>query len=170
MSPFIAAAAWPLAAGAVWWIADRVVVDGSIGRVVVGLAAQAAVLAVPFLVLERSADAIEARTERDGADAPAPAVLVDIEEGARSWRVRIVDNGIGLPDEARDRLTDPYVTTRVKGTGLGLAIVKKIIEQHAGELHLGDAAGIGGLDGALVTLRLPKPAGRATGATEGEAA
>jgi hypothetical protein len=60
-NPIIAAAAWPLAAGAVWWIADRVIVDGSIGRVVVGFAAQAAVLAVPFLVLERSADAIEAR-------------------------------------------------------------------------------------------------------------
>jgi len=60
-NPIVAAVAWPLAAGAVWWIADRVIVDGSIGRVVVGFAAQAAVLAVPFLVLERSADAIDAR-------------------------------------------------------------------------------------------------------------
>ncbi len=60
-NPIIAAVAWPVAAGAVWWIADRVIVDASIGRVVLGFAAQAAVLLVPFLVLERSAEAIEAR-------------------------------------------------------------------------------------------------------------
>jgi len=60
-NPIIAAVAWPVAAGAVWWIADRVIVDASIGRVVLGFAAQSAVLLVPFLVLERSAEAIEAR-------------------------------------------------------------------------------------------------------------
>ena len=60
-NPIIAAVAWPLAAAAVWWIADQMIVDGTIGRVVVGFAAQAAVLVVPFLVLERSAEAIEAR-------------------------------------------------------------------------------------------------------------
>jgi hypothetical protein len=60
-NPLIAAAAWPVAAAAIWWIADRVVVDASIGAVVLGFGAQAAVLAVPFLVLERSADAVGAR-------------------------------------------------------------------------------------------------------------
>jgi two-component system nitrogen regulation sensor histidine kinase NtrY len=39
----------------------------------------------------------------------------------------------------RDRLTEPYVTTREKGTGLGLAIVKRIMEDHGGELILTDA-------------------------------
>ena len=60
-NPIIAALAWPMAAGAVWWIADRVIVDGSIGKVILGFAAQAVVLIVPFLVLEHSAEAIEAR-------------------------------------------------------------------------------------------------------------
>jgi hypothetical protein len=60
-NPVLAAVTWPVAAGAVWWIADRMIVDGSIGRVVMGFAAQAAVLVVPFLVLERSAVAVEAR-------------------------------------------------------------------------------------------------------------
>jgi len=60
-NPLFAALCWPAAAGAVWWIADRMIVDGSIGGVVLGFAAQAAVLAVPFLVLERSADAVGAR-------------------------------------------------------------------------------------------------------------
>lgn len=54
--------------------------------------------------------------------------------------ITIADNGKGLPKDDRDKLTDPYVTTRAKGTGLGLAIVKKIMEDHGGELQLGDSA------------------------------
>jgi two-component system nitrogen regulation sensor histidine kinase NtrY len=53
-----------------------------------------------------------------------------------------------LPQQDRDRLTEPYVTTRAKGTGLGLAIVKKIMEDHHGELILEDRQPIG----ARVTL------------------
>ena len=52
--------------------------------------------------------------------------------------VDIEDNGRGLPEENRDRLTEPYVTTRAKGTGLGLAIVKKIMEDHNGDLSIED--------------------------------
>jgi two-component system, NtrC family, nitrogen regulation sensor histidine kinase NtrY len=53
--------------------------------------------------------------------------------------VSVEDNGKGLPKRGRERLTEPYVTTRAKGTGLGLAIVKKIMEDHQGELLLDDA-------------------------------
>jgi two-component system nitrogen regulation sensor histidine kinase NtrY len=49
------------------------------------------------------------------------------------------------------------VTTRKRGSGLGLAIVTKILEHHGGELALGDAGGGDGLDGARVTIRLPRP-------------
>jgi two-component system nitrogen regulation sensor histidine kinase NtrY len=52
--------------------------------------------------------------------------------------VTVEDNGKGLPRHGRERLTEPYVTTRTKGTGLGLAIVKKIMEDHQGELMLSD--------------------------------
>jgi two-component system nitrogen regulation sensor histidine kinase NtrY len=58
--------------------------------------------------------------------------------------VEIRDTGIGLPPE-RDRLTEPYMTTRAKGTGLGLAIVKKIIEEHFGSITFEDAPGGGTL-------------------------
>ncbi len=52
--------------------------------------------------------------------------------------ITVEDNGIGLPNKNRERLTEPYVTNREKGTGLGLAIVKKIVEDHHGELLLLD--------------------------------
>lgn len=54
--------------------------------------------------------------------------------------IDVIDNGIGLPTENRNRLLEPYVTTREKGTGLGLAIVGKILEDHGGGLELRDAA------------------------------
>ena len=121
-------------------------------------------------LLQNAADAIDGRAERDGDGAPTPAIAVSIDEGQRFWRLHIADNGVGLPTEGRDKLTDPYVTTRTKGTGLGLAIVKKIVEQHGGEVQLGDAEADSGLDGAAVTIRLPKQAGRAARTGAGEAA
>jgi two-component system, NtrC family, nitrogen regulation sensor histidine kinase NtrY len=63
--------------------------------------------------------------------------------------VRVEDNGIGLPQENRHRLAEPYMTTREKGTGLGLAIVKRIMEEHGGNLDLSDAESG---QGAVVTL------------------
>lgn len=63
--------------------------------------------------------------------------------------IRIVDNGVGLPQENRNRLAEPYMTTREKGTGLGLAIVKRIMEEHGGRLKLEDAPSG---QGACVTL------------------
>ena len=53
-----------------------------------------------------------------------------------------MDTGVGLPEE-RERLTEPYMTTRVRGTGLGLAIVKKIVEEHLGEIAFLDRSGGG---------------------------
>ncbi len=75
----------------------------------------------------------------------------------------VIDNGIGLPDEGRRRLLEPYMTTREKGTGLGLAIVTKIIEEHGGKIDLLDApephsAG----RGALVRITLPRADAPAT--------
>ena len=50
--------------------------------------------------------------------------------------IDVIDNGVGLPKENRNRLLEPYVTTREKGTGLGLAIVGKILEEHGGGIEL----------------------------------
>ena len=68
--------------------------------------------------------------------------------------IDVIDNGIGLPKENRNRLLEPYVTTREKGTGLGLAIVGRIVEDHGGIIELRDAADkIAGQRGAWVRVR-----------------
>ncbi|MCC2100511.1 MAG: hypothetical protein KDJ12_05575, partial [Hyphomicrobiales bacterium] len=53
--------------------------------------------------------------------------------------IDVIDNGRGFPSENRQRLLEPYVTTRSEGTGLGLPIVAKIMEDHGGGIELLDA-------------------------------
>lgn len=71
--------------------------------------------------------------------------------------VDVTDNGIGLPQENRRRLLEPYMTTREKGTGLGLAIVRKILEDHSGRIELLDPPDVEeGRRGAMVRLSFPR--------------
>lgn len=53
--------------------------------------------------------------------------------------VRIVDRGSGFPDELREKIFDPFYTTKVKGSGIGLAISKRFVESQGGVLHLENA-------------------------------
>ncbi|MGK9234162.1 PAS domain-containing sensor histidine kinase [Inquilinus limosus] len=101
-------------------------------------------------LLQNAADAIEGRIA-EGRDLPKGHVrmILDYADG-EAW-ITVEDNGKGLPADDRDRLTEPYVTTRTKGTGLGLAIVKKIMEDHGGRLVLEDRPG----GGARVSLVFP---------------
>jgi two-component system nitrogen regulation sensor histidine kinase NtrY len=100
-------------------------------------------------LLQNAVDAIDGRT---GEVPPGQITLRLFQEQARKRAViEVEDNGKGLPVEDRDRLTEPYVTTRHKGTGLGLAIVRKIMEDHLGILILDDAV----RGGALMRLELP---------------
>jgi two-component system nitrogen regulation sensor histidine kinase NtrY len=103
-------------------------------------------------VIKNAVESIRARLEAEpDGEKGRIAITVSAAEG---WRcISIEDNGQGLP-EARERILEPYVTTRASGSGLGLAIVSKIVEEHQGELILADRErGIG----ALLTIRLPAP-------------
>lgn len=80
-------------------------------------------------------------------------ITIRAEAGADRHRIDIIDNGRGFPTEDRDRLLEPYMTTREKGTGLGLAIVRKIIEDHGGTIALDDAPDQP--HGAMVRITLP---------------
>ena len=100
-------------------------------------------------LLQNAADAI---AMRPGGETGGRVILEVVVSGP--WvHISVEDNGVGLPgDGERDRLTEPYVTHKVKGTGLGLAIVKKIMEDHGGGLTLADGAD----GGARATLTLPQ--------------
>jgi len=89
-------------------------------------------------IVKNAVEAIEARIVESGPNPPGQ-ISVTVDEAAGRVVVTVEDNGKGLPKRGRERLTEPYVTTRTKGTGLGLAIVKKIMEDHRGELLLEDA-------------------------------
>ncbi|MGH6763933.1 MAG: ATP-binding protein [Phyllobacterium sp.] len=98
-------------------------------------------------------------------------ILVRSRREGSSLVVEVIDNGKGLPRENRQRLLEPYMTTREKGTGLGLAIVKKIIEEHGGQLQLEDAPqefyeGRGAM--IRMVFPIPEKPSQANSAREGE--
>ena len=100
-------------------------------------------------IVKNAVEAIEPKPEpAEGQIRGHVCMTVGQEDGNLLIEVR--DDGIGLPPE-RERVLEPYMTTRSKGTGLGLAIVKKIVEEHMGEIRLDDAKG----GGTIVTLRFP---------------
>jgi two-component system nitrogen regulation sensor histidine kinase NtrY len=112
-------------------------------------------------LLKNASESVIGKAEEDGADISNGQITIRLEQIAKvsdsksrahkNLQITISDNGKGLPSENRDRLTEPYVTTRAKGTGLGLAIVKKIIEDHNGELRLSDNPE----GGAMIQFNLP---------------
>ncbi len=69
---------------------------------------------------------------------PGGRIAMTVATDSEDVRISIADDGIGLPNADRARLTEPYVTHKPKGTGLGLAIVKKIMEDHGGRIVLAD--------------------------------
>jgi len=99
-------------------------------------------------LLQNAADAVAMRHDRAGGGAISLSVRADAEE----VRIAVADDGVGLPEQDRGRLTEPYVTHKPKGTGLGLAIVKKIMEDHGGRVTLDDRPDG---QGAVAVLILP---------------
>lgn len=102
-------------------------------------------------ILKNAIEAIESKT---GGSREEGAGKITVEVGVRHNEafIEVTDDGVGLPeDDIRQRLTEPYITTRSKGTGLGLAIVWKIIEDHRGRLDMEDAPG----GGAKVSFWFP---------------
>src|SRR5262249_54931419 len=104
-------------------------------------------------LIKNAAESVQARRARDGEpkDGFVKLRLRDLEYGVQ---FEVTDNGLGFPATNRERLIEPYVTTRSKGTGLGLAIVARVVEDHGGLLELDDPPGAG--PGAVVRFVMPK--------------
>lgn len=93
-------------------------------------------------VVKNAVEAIESRRNRGEHSLEGDRVTLRLSKDSRQLVMDLNDTGVGLPQD-RERLTEPYMTTRVRGTGLGLAIVKKIVEEHGGEIAFLDRAGGG---------------------------
>jgi signal transduction histidine kinase len=85
-------------------------------------------------------------------------VLVDAAEENGMLKIRVKDQGTGIPPGDVDSIYDPFFTTKDTGTGLGLPVAYQIVQQHGGELMLEE----NGPGGACFAIRLPSEAGTAT--------
>jgi signal transduction histidine kinase len=83
-------------------------------------------------------------------------VVVAVRDGVEEVELRVIDQGPGVPEAERERIFEPFHTTRAQGTGLGLAIVRRVVEAHGGTVVL--EAPTGG--GACFRVRLPREAPR----------
>ena len=119
-------------------------------------------------LIQNAIDAIGGRVADGQAELAAGEIQLSLSLTEEDAEIVITDNGKGLPVEKRDRLTEPYMTTRTKGTGLGLAIVKTILEDHGGVLELKDRPD--GKNGASIRVMLPllQENLRSTDESEGE--
>jgi two-component system, NtrC family, nitrogen regulation sensor histidine kinase NtrY len=103
-------------------------------------------------IIKNGVEAIGQKTQLSTSE----AIAVQVQQPSPDQvRIIVSDTGIGLPVE-RERIVEPYMTTRQSGTGLGLAIVKKIVEEHGGSIGFDDRKG----GGAVVWIDLPLVAGQ----------
>ncbi len=101
-------------------------------------------------IVKNAVEGIAARIEQEPTEKGRVEIRLSLRDGMAE--IDVIDNGKGFPAMNRQRLLEPYMTTRADGTGLGLPIVAKIIEDHGGRLELLDAPKG---RGACVRLILP---------------
>ncbi|MGB7285306.1 MAG: PAS domain-containing sensor histidine kinase, partial [Salaquimonas sp.] len=107
-------------------------------------------------IIKNAGEAIDGKDKGEHAKTKGK-VLVHTWLDSGTIVIDVIDNGKGLPEEDRQKLLEPYMTTRQKGTGLGLAIVRKIMEDHGGTIELMDAPSVAdGGQGAMMRLRIPQ--------------
>jgi two-component system nitrogen regulation sensor histidine kinase NtrY len=96
-------------------------------------------------LIRNSAQAIRDQSRTEGK------VRISLQRSGDFWAIDIDDDGPGIPVESRERIFDPYVTTKHDGTGLGLAIVKKVVVEHGGIISALESP----LGGARVRVTIP---------------
>ncbi|HEY8431833.1 MAG TPA: ATP-binding protein [Sandaracinaceae bacterium] len=98
-------------------------------------------------LVQNAADAARARHGESGG-----RVHVVVSPAESGVRIEVIDNGPGIPEPERERIFEPYYTTKAGGTGLGLAIVHRIVSDHGGRIDVDEAEG----GGAVFEVVLPR--------------
>lgn len=85
-----------------------------------------------LILLNNSSDAIQ--------DLPSPWIRIDVVDNKKTFLIKVTDSGQGIPENIRDKVMNPFFTTKPigQGTGLGLSIAKNVIERHKGRLYIDD--------------------------------
>lgn len=86
------------------------------------------------------------------ASEPKSTIVVSLNEDGKNWIISVKDEGCGIPPEIRDKIWQPFFTTKSTGTGLGLDICRKIIENHNGEIFFESEVN----KGTTFFIKLPK--------------
>jgi nitrogen fixation/metabolism regulation signal transduction histidine kinase len=110
-----------------------------------------------MLIRRVLANLVENAVQAAEAAGRTPAVRISVATAENEASLVVDDNGPGVPAEARERIFDPYMTTKEHGTGLGLAIVRKVMLDHGGDVRVADAPSP--LGGARFVVTLPGVAG-----------
>jgi two-component system nitrogen regulation sensor histidine kinase NtrY len=105
-------------------------------------------------LVRNAAEAIRAARPETADGRPRGRVVVRAERTPDGVAIVVEDDGPGVPEPVRDRIFDPYFTTKPDGTGLGLAIVKKVVVEHNGSIAAAPSQRFGG---AAFVVALPLP-------------
>lgn len=110
------------------------------------------------VILNLARNGIEAA--RDNAPVPRQVTISTMPHGEDLVRVTVRDSGSGVPEDLRESIFEPFVTTKGDGLGMGLAICRTIVEAHSGRLELNEDVGPG------TAFRFTLPVAESAGGTE----
>ena len=80
-------------------------------------------------------------------------VTVELRKNEDSFEIRVSDQGAGVPENIREKVFDPFVSSgKPNGTGLGLAIVSKIVSDHGGSVQVERTSPAG----TVMLVKLPR--------------
>ncbi len=104
-------------------------------------------------LINLAGNAVDACADREDARVE---LVVEPGDGDGQFTIRVRDNGCGMGPETRDKVFDPFFSTKGgKGTGLGLAVTKKIVQEHGGTIRVGSTVGVGTEFALLLPVRPP---------------
>jgi signal transduction histidine kinase len=104
------------------------------------------------VIINLVTNAMDALEDRGASDPQVRLTMGENLAGTEVW-VRVADNALGIDEETRERIFDPFYTSRENGTGLGLALCRKIVNGHQGTIEVESVPG----EGTEFVMTFPAP-------------